>query len=78
MGSSQEEGTLATGGLCEVSKVGRVHPRDRARPVWLGGGRGEGMLERSEGGARNRSQWVFRAILRREIYESELIERGHY
>lgn len=49
VGSSQEEGTLATGGLCEVSKVGWVHPRDRARPVWLGG-RGEGMLEMSEEG----------------------------
>ena len=47
VGSSQKEGTLATGGLCEGSKVGWVHPRDRKdQYVW---GKEE-VLEMREGG----------------------------
>lgn len=45
--SSQKEGTLATGALCEGSKVGRVHPRDRKDQY--GWGKGE-VLEMREGG----------------------------
>lgn len=44
----------------------------------MAGGAGGGYAGDEWGGARNRSQWVFRAVLRIEIYESELIERGHY
>lgn len=36
VGSSQEEGTLATGVLGEGLKVGRVHLRDKEVTVWLG------------------------------------------
>ena len=39
VGSSQIEGTLATRGLCEGSKVGWVHPRDRKDQY--GWGKGE-------------------------------------
>ena len=47
VGSSQKEGTLATRGLCEGSKVGWVHPRDRKDQY--GWGKGE-VLEMREGG----------------------------
>lgn len=63
VGSSQIEGTLATRGLCEGSKVGWVHPRDRKDQY--GWGKGEVLEMRRE--ARVRSRWVFRTILRTEI-----------